>query len=193
MRVIPVDLIRLDDATWWVRAGSRMMQIEESEWLTTAVDVAPVEVLKAEVPNAASPTVREKAPRKVKAPKAVKAPRAPAPAKVAAKLRREAGLPPKKKRVKPDEAKVARAKKLVEHQSYSIQRAAAAVEVPYGTLWQIAKREAWDVPKRGAATVPEKVPTEKPPRTAVSCPNCRRRTETSPCRHCFERVPELSQ
>jgi hypothetical protein len=179
MRVIPVDLIRLDDATWWVRAGSRMMQIEESEWLTTAVDVAPVEVLKAEVPNAASPTVREKAPRKVKAPKAVKAPRAPAPAKVAAKLRREAGLPPKKK--------------LVEHQSYSIQRAAAAVEVPYGTLWQIAKREAWDVPKRGAATVPEKVPTEKPPRTAVSCPNCRRRTETSPCRHCFERVPELSQ
>jgi hypothetical protein len=117
MRVIPVDLIRLDDATWWVRAGSRMMQIEESEWLTTAVDVAPVEVLKAEVPNAASPTVREKAPRKVKAPKAVKAPRAPAPAKVAAKLRREAGLPPKKKRVKPDEAKVARAKKLVEHQS----------------------------------------------------------------------------
>jgi hypothetical protein len=209
MRVIPVDLIQFDDATWWLRHGSRMMRVDETDWLTAGEAPAAhegdatlhgrarkdrpsawaIESRKLERETAGAPPI----PVPVESPKGGKTPRTPTPAKVAAKLRREAGLPGKKKRVKPDEAKVARARKLVEHQGYTLKRAAAAVEMNYATLYGRATREGWDVPKRGTASVPEpKLPTEKSPRQAVRCPNCKRKTETSPCRHCFEKVPELT-
>jgi pyruvate/2-oxoglutarate dehydrogenase complex dihydrolipoamide acyltransferase (E2) component len=172
-----------------VRHGERIALIHPSAWVPVE---ALATLLAARVSRGLTPKAKVTPPAVPVETPTPKLNRATAPAKVAAKQRRQAGSPAKRSWTRADTASTARARKLVERQGFSLKRAAAAVEINYATLWAIAKREEWDVPKQGAAPTPSPAaPVEKAPRSTVRCQNCTRRTEVTPCRHCFEKVPEL--
>lgn len=185
-----VEIVELGEGNCLVRHGERIALIHPSAWV-------PLEALAALLAGRVSRGLTPKAvvtttAVTVEPPSEPTAPRASAPTKVPNKRRRQAEAPPKRTWTRADAASTARARKLVEHQGYTLKRAAAAVEINYATLWAIAKREEWDVPKPGTSPAPTPAaPVEKAPRPAVRCPSCTRRTEVTPCRHCFEKVPAL--
>lgn len=200
MKEYPATLVELPDASCWVRLGGKMLRIDDLPWLleqpvtqtVTVGGTAPKVVLDGVKAIADANGLKNGSVTvEVEVSKADLADAERTASRIAKrvddKLRRVVKKGGKKEPT--DAALVARAKKLVEQMGYSIARAAAAVQVPYGTIYGIAKRDGWDLSEKGPAEAPAPKKTQAKPEGR--CQSCKRKTKGSPCQHCFERVPEL--
>jgi hypothetical protein len=163
MRVIPCDLVELDDATVWVRTGRRMFRIDDEaqEGIAPLLAPAPIEVVEAvvEVPPA----------------------RAPAPVKPCAPKREKAPAKQTTKRAVKTKPEVERFRELLS-QGTKVSAAARGAGISSSLASYYAKK--WREEESLVVTLPPE-PVEQLTRR---CPNCAQLTATDPCTHCGERI-----